>query len=213
MKKFEAVLFDVDGTLLDTRKFILAAFNHSLTFHGFPEVHWDILRSTIGLPLEDCYKVASGIDDVEKFIPVHRNFQADNLNLSQPFENAKETLERLTKAGIRIGAVTSRGSHTAGRTLELAELLDYFAALITSDDVENMKPHPEPSLKALGRLNVSPKKAIMVGDTEYDILAGKNAGTSTIAVSYGFGGKEIARHNPDFMVNDIRDILPIILLH
>lgn len=211
MKKFDAALFDLDGTLLNTQRFILSVFNHTLKHHGFPEVSWEVLRPNVGKPLEDCYQFVSGTKEVEKFIEVHKAFQKNNLHLSEPFEHALDTLRAFLAAGLHMAVVTSRGSLSVEGTLELANLREYFDVLITADDARHLKPHPEPVLKALALLRIEPEKAVMIGDTEFDILAGKSAGISTIGVTYGFGGDAITQREPDYLVSDIRHILPIIL--
>lgn len=214
MNRFDAVLFDLDGTLLNTQDFILQAFNHTLTTHKYPVVTWEMLRPTIGMPLEAMYQAISSIEEanhLEGLIETHRAFQEANLHLSGIFANVPETLERLSTAGIKMAIVTSRGSRTAGSTLEIAQIMQHFQVMITADDTQELKPHPGPILKALERLNVSPKRAMMVGDTEFDIIAGKRAGTATFGVTYGFSGPQIAVHKPDALVGDITDILPLIL--
>lgn len=211
MKLFDAILFDIDGTLLDTKDFILQGFNHTLSLYGEGPISWSQLRHVIGKPLVECYQAVSGSDDVEKFIPIHREFQEQNLHLSKPFPGAKETLEVLKRQGIIMGAVTTRGSRTASSTLELAELLPYLDVMITADDVQHCKPHPEALLKALEALCILPGRALMVGDTSADVFAGKNAGTATVGVSYGFHGDYIKESEPDFIIHHIQDILSIAL--
>jgi len=211
MKVFDAILFDIDGTLLDTQDFILQAFNHTLSLHGEGPVSWDQLRHVLGKPLVECYQAVSASEDVQKFLPAHREFQERNLHLSKPFPGAKETLEALKRHGIIMAAVTTRGSKTAGSALELAELLPYLKLMITADDVQHCKPHPEALLKALDALNILPSRAVMVGDTSADVFAGKNAGTATVGVSYGFHGDYIKESEPDFIIHHIQDILSIAL--
>jgi len=89
--------------------------------------------------------------------------------------------------------------------------MGYFDAIISGEDVEHPKPHPESLFKALQQLEVRPEKAVMIGDTEADILAGKNAKVRTIGVSYGFHGSHIAGSKPDFIIGDIANLIPILL--
>ena len=110
-----------------------------------------------------------------------------------------------------IAAVTTRSRRTSIKTLEMSCIIDYFDAIISGEDVNYPKPHPEPLFKALQQLEVGPEKAVMIGDTEADILAGKNAKVMTIGVSYGFHGSHIVGSKPDFIVEDIVDIIPILL--
>lgn len=97
------------------------------------------------------------------------------------------------------------------QTLRLADIFDLLDVIINADDVKNHKPHPEPIKKALRKLGALSESAVMVGDTDVDVLAGKNAGVVTIGVTYGFHGEKIRKSNPDFLIDDISEILKIVL--
>lgn len=140
----------------------------------------------------------------------HTTFQVNNLNLVIPFPNVAKTLSKLKKKNIKIGAITSRGSDTVAKTLHLAEIDTYIDSLITSSDVKKLKPHKEPVIKILKMLKVLPQHALLVGDTETDILTGKNAQVKTVGATYGFLGKDIAKFNPDFVIDDIEKLLEIL---
>ena len=213
MRKIIAALFDVDGTLLNTAEFVYQAFVHTFQTHGLPGRSTDEIAAVMGKPLEEMYRhfSASASEDVSEICETHRSFQAENLHLSVPFANTQETLRRLKDAGVKIAAVTTRSRRTSIKTLEMSCIIDYFDAIISGEDVNYPKPHPEPLFKALQQLEVEPEKAVMIGDTEADILAGKNAKVMTIGVSYGFHGSHIAGSKPDFIVEDIVDIIPILL--
>ena len=133
-------------------------------------------------------------------------------HLSTLFPNTKNTLDKIKETGIKTAAITTRSQRTSVHTLELAHIKDKIDVVISGEDGEKHKPHPEPLLRALRQLRVEPEKAVMVGDTDVDILAGKNARTKTIGVTYGFHGKRIIESNPDYVVDDISEIIPIILV-
>lgn len=211
MRRIEAILFDVDGTLLDTTEFIYQAYEHTFKYYGIPSPTRRELEATIGKPLEECYQLLSPNADTNQLCETHRTFQAENLSLCIPFPNTRSTLTELKKAGLKIAAVTTRSKRTSVDTLRVANLLNLIDAIISREDVENLKPHPEPLLKALEQLKIKPENSIMVGDTDIDIKAGKNAGTKTIGASYGFQGKKIIDSNPDYVVNNIAEIVPLIL--
>ncbi len=210
-KEFEAALFDIDGTILDTDQFVFQAFKHSLMVHRGREVNRDDISFVLSKPLEECYILLEPDYDSKKLAQTHRDFQRANLHLSIPFGNSSDVLRRLSEAGVKIAAVTTRGSDSLNKTLELAGILGYFDAVISADDVTNHKPHPEPVQKALEILMSSPQRAIMIGDSEVDVLAGKQAGTKTIGVTYGFHGEKVRESNPDYVVDDISEVLPLIL--
>ncbi|MBI2029933.1 HAD-IA family hydrolase [Candidatus Gottesmanbacteria bacterium] len=210
MKKFKAVLFDVDGTLLDTEEFIYKAFKYTLKKHNLPTITKTQVLKIVGQQLEKTYKILSNSDNVVEYCETHRSFQVKNLHLSKPFPNTIKALRKIKKAGLKIAAVTSRSKRTSQKTLELANIYEYFDLLISSEDVKNHKPHPEPLLKALNNLGIKSQNAVMVGDTKFDIEAGKNAKVKTIAAAYGFHKDRVKASSPDFIIRDIIDILPII---
>jgi len=211
MRKIDAALFDVDGTLLNTAEFVYQAFVYTFQAHGLTWRSIDEIAAVMGKPLEECYRPFSASKDISELCETHRSFQAENLHLSVPFPNTQETLKRLKDAGVKIAAVTTRSKRTSIITLEMGGIMGYFDVIISGEDVEQPKPHPEPLFKALQQLEVRPEKAVMIGDTEADILAGKKAKVMTIGVSYGFHGSHIAGSKPDFIVGDIADIIPILL--
>jgi pyrophosphatase PpaX len=211
MKNIKAVLFDIDGTLLDTTEYIYQAFENTFRFYRLPVPSREELSSQIGKSLQQCYEhfiTNISFDDLRE---THRSFQADNLHLSKPYANTIRTLEELKRRGFNIAAVTARGGSMLFKTLELAGIDKFFDVIVTADDVKKMKPDPEAFLKALEILGIDKKNAVIVGDTDSDILAGKSANIYTIGVTYGFHGERINDSNPDFVVNDISEITSIII--
>lgn len=210
MEDIQAILFDVDGTLLDTNEFIFQAFEHTITTQGFTSQTREQIRNVIGKNLEDCYTLLTGCTHPADLVEAHRAFQENNYHLSTPFQNTIETLTKLKESGFKIAVITTRFKRTSIQTLANAKILEFFDLVLSGDDVKNLKPHPESLEKALEFFDIAPQQAAMVGDTHVDVLAGKNAGTKTIGVTYGFGGEKIKEHNPDFVVEDIADILKVL---
>ena len=206
------VLFDIDGTLLDTREFILSAMEHALRTHGLPVLARAELASQVGRPLEVIYGemgVDAGLGAA--LVESHRSFQGENLHLAAAFPGASETLGTLARAGLTLGAVTSRSRRTSVRTMELAGLAPYFDVIVSAEDAAALKPDPAPLLFALGRLGESHEHAAMVGDTRHDIEAGKALGMFTVGATYGFGGEGIRESGPDVVIGDIRELPGLIL--
>jgi len=211
IREVEAVLFDVDGTLLDAREFIFQAYEHTLASHRYQPPERELIASLVGRPFEDCYRILAPGGDIAALIRDHRDFQVQHLHLAQPFPGARETLRRLKEARVKLAAVTTRSKLTSSRTLQLAGLTDYLDLLISGEDVEKVKPHPEPLLRALDHFKVSPQHACMVGDTAADILAGRNAGVKTVGVTYGFAGEGIRANQPDYVIDYLADVAAILL--
>jgi pyrophosphatase PpaX len=206
-----AVLFDVDGTLLDTTEFIYGGFDHTLAAHGHPPPERAAYSRVMGKSLELCYtELAPGGDPV-LMCETHRTWQAGNLHLALAYSDADRVLRALRDAGLRLAAITSRSARTSLRTLELAGLAVYLDLVLSAEDVTAIKPDPAPLLLALERLGVPPGAALMVGDTDADILAGRAAGVRTVGVTYGFHGRDIAVAGPDMTIDRLADLLPLVL--
>ncbi|MDP4011278.1 MAG: HAD-IA family hydrolase [Candidatus Roizmanbacteria bacterium] len=205
----KAILFDVDGTLLDTTEYIYKAFEYSLKKHHKP-LKREYIGTIMGKPLEECYRILTSIDDVSKLAQSHNDFQKQNPHLSVLFPNTLKVLRSLKKSNYHIAAVTTRKKNTAIETLQQSGLLPYLDFVVTIDDVVHPKPHPESIQRALDYFGVSPKEAIMVGDSPVDVMAGKNAGTKTIGVTYGFHGDRIVESDPDHVIDDIGEIIDLI---
>jgi pyrophosphatase PpaX len=205
----QAVLFDVDGTLLDTTEFIYQGFEHALRTHGYPARSRADFARVMGWTLSAGYlELAPGCDDA-LLCRTHRAFQTRNLHLARPYPDAAAVLGALRDAGLRLAAITTRSRYTSTDTLVLAGLAEYLDPVLSFEDVANIKPHPEPLLLALDRLGVPPESALMVGDTDADILAGRAAGVRTVGVTYGFHGSGVAAHTPDLVIDALLELLPI----
>ncbi len=203
------VLLDVDGTLLDTREFILAAFEHTAREHGFALPAREAVTAQIGMPLEQIYARMTG-RGVAALIETHRSFQENNLHLAATFPGAVEALAALRDAGLALAAVTSRSRRTSLVTLELAGLRPFFGAVVSAEDCATLKPDPAPLRMALDLLGRDAGGAAMVGDTPHDIEAGRALGMLTVAATYGFFGPAIADHAPDHLIATISE-LPAVL--
>ncbi len=211
------LLLDLDGTVLDTREFILSAMIHAMEEHQVagpsredlrayvdgsprPEVAW--LLSLVGLPIEEIYaRIAGG--DPARLVESHRAFQAQHLELVTAFPGAEETLASLRAAGVRIAAVTSRSKRTSVRSLEVAGLASLFEVVVSAEDTLALKPDPAPLRHALGLLGADTTGAAMAGDTAHDIVAGQALGIRTVGVTYGFGPEGVRAARPDALIDSI----------
>lgn len=206
LSDISVVLFDMDGTLLDTKEYIFRAFEYTLERHGVQGVSRADLEALQGQSLEECYQLlAPGYE----FLPLqasHREFQHDNMDLVKPFPNTLETLRALRRAGMRLGVVSTRAK-TAYDSLHQSGIFDLLDAVVTGDDAVAFKPHPEGILKALAAIGAGAEEAMMVGDTHADVMAGRNAETVAVGVTYGFTPRpamlELA---PDYVIDDIREV-------
>lgn len=205
------LLFDLDGTLIDTNDLIIESFLHTLN-HYYPEQYGreDVL-TFLGPPLYDTF-VKMDETRVDEMVTHYRGFNMTNHDrLVKEFDGVYETVKILHEKGLKLGIVTTKMRQTVVMGLKLTGLDQFFDVVVCLDDVTNAKPDPEPVQLALRQLGASPEEAIMVGDNYHDILAGKNAGTKTAAVSWTIKGVEyLQSFEPDYMLTHMEDILPLV---
>lgn len=209
MSEIRGVLLDVDGTLLDTREYIYLAVEHATRVHGFPTPTREHVGKAVGRMFDDFYEYVLGVKiDFSPIQKTHHEFQLAHPELSKAFPNVVETLRMLKLRGIKLGAVTNRRRKTAEPTLHAANLYELFDVSVCGDDIEFNKPDPRHLLSALESLHLPPEAAVMVGDTDIDIEAGRRAGTRTVRVTYGFEGEN--REKADFEIADFKELLSIV---
>ncbi|WP_027409910.1 pyrophosphatase PpaX [Anoxybacteroides tepidamans] len=209
--KIRTILFDLDGTLIDTNELIIQSFLHTLeTYYPGKYKREDVLPF-IGPPLYDTF---AALDETrtEEMIATYRAFNyAKHDELVKEYETVYETIEALYKNGFQLGVVTTKINATAIMGLKRTKLDPFFRCVVGLDDVKNAKPHPEPIFKALELLNSKPEETLMVGDNYHDILAGKQAGTKTAGVAWAIKGREyLEKYEPDFMLEKMSDLLTIL---
>ncbi|WP_186580892.1 pyrophosphatase PpaX [Aquibacillus kalidii] len=205
------ILFDLDGTLIDTNELIIASFSHTLEKHADRKYTREEILNFIGPPLKDSFL---SIDEsrVEEMIATYKEHNLSNhSDYVVAYPTVVETMKQLKKAGFQLGIVTTKIGATAKLGLEITGLENIFECLIALEDVKHAKPHPEPIIKALTELNAQPATTIMVGDNYHDIEAGKNAGTKTAGVAWTIKGREtLEAYQPDFMLEEMSDLLKIL---
>lgn len=209
MKK--AVLFDIDGTILDAWDFVIGAFKYTVEFHGLKKPAEKVLKSARGKPLLDFYQTAFPNLDPKILAKTHDDFQKDKFDRHKLFPKAKNLLKKLKKRGFLLAAVSNRTRVSLQLSLKIVGIDKYFDLVLSAEDVANPKPHKDHLLLALKHFQVSPKNAFMVGDTDHDIMAGKNAGVRTVGVTFGFWGKSIKETKPDYIIDDLTELEEILI--
>lgn len=204
------ILFDLDGTLIDTNELIIASFTHTIEKYSDRAYGREEILDFIGPPLRDSLKLIDP-DRVEEMVETYRKHNIDNHHAYvRAYDGVVDTIKQLNESGYRLGIVTTKMRHTVQMGLELTGLDGMFETIITLDDVANAKPHPEPVIKALQALDSKASEAIMVGDNTHDIEAGKNAGTQTAGVAWTVKGRDVLDQlKPDFMLNHMSELIEI----
>ncbi|OXM85020.1 pyrophosphatase PpaX [Paenibacillus rigui] len=208
----QTVLFDLDGTIIDTNELIIQSFLH--TFEGVtPEpVTREHIIPNMGRPLVEQMQYFTGRTEVEDLVQKYRAFNVGKHDdLVTEFPRVKETVAQLHAAGIKLGIVTSKVRLTSLMGLKLCGLSDYFQTIVSVDDVQKAKPDPEGIRKAMKELGSSPETTLMVGDSHYDIDAAHNAGVQSAGVAWSMKGIEYLKsYNPTYIIDDITELLPIV---
>jgi pyrophosphatase PpaX len=183
--RFRTVLFDLDGTLIDSGEMILASFRHAtwtVLAREIPDE--ELVAATGGATIHDQMR-AFDRDRVEELVEAYREHNEPLHDDLAAFDGVEELLARLVREGRRLGVVTSKRRKTVDLAFRVLPIGEFFDAIVTADQVERHKPDPEPVLVALERLGAEPEDAAFVGDSPFDVGAGKAAGVFTVAVSWG----------------------------
>ena len=188
-----AVIFDLDGTLVDTPAGIVDALGGAVVDLGWPRPSTEELRATIGRPMNEVLPELLGNDDPDLLvagIAAYRRLYEKNVLVRGEdlvFDGVVAGLTELRARGVAVAIATSKIQLTAAQTLDVAGLARFFDVVVCHDMVSRGKPYPDLALAAAGRLGVDPADCAMVGDTRYDIQVGVSAGMVPIGVSYGVG--------------------------
>ena len=226
MKDCKAILFDLDGTLIDTTELILYCFNHAWKTVCGQTHPPETFVATMGVPLKDAMgrllEITEGMQLaqigelrsaglVESLVREYRSCNAANHDrLGRPFPEMKRVLAALRDRGYVVGVVTSKSRQFAERGLRLCNLWEFIEVFISMDDTSRHKPHPEPLLLALERLQVAPQHAVYIGDSRYDMQAGRAAGLRTVAALWGpVPRSELELETPDLSAYRSGELLEI----
>lgn len=210
-KRIDTVLFDLDGTLINTNELIISSFMHVMDHYYPGEYSREDVLQFMGPPLVESFQ-ALNPEKTEEMVDFYRAYNVKvHDDLVTPFDGVDETVKALHDRGIKMAIVSTKRHDMVVRGLKLMNLDQYFDVVIGLDDVEHAKPHPEPLYKALKALGSTADQAIMVGDNHHDIEGGQNAGTRTAGVAWTSKGKaHLETYKPDFMLEEMSDLLKVI---
>ena len=206
--RFSVYLFDIDGTLLDSAADICGAIQSVLGQTDCKPVTSDFLRGYIGLHLLDLFSDIFPHYTAEQYDELVRQYRTTYLARGHTATKVYPGVaEALAVLGGRKSTATTKGTPTTRAVLEQFGLIHYFDHVQGTDGFP-CKPAPDVLLKSLAELGVGPEDCLMVGDAPADIEAGRRAGVKTCAVRYGYGNPaQLAKHEPDYWVNDLRELL------
>lgn len=211
----EAVFFDIDGTLVDSRATIMTCYADALrTLLGNPGLDpWIRVDPEELLPLRagEAFAMLAASHppaDADELAVVFQSFYS----MREPgwFDGAVEVLRALSERGTSLGVVSGKARQRVESHLAAAGVSCLFSIVITGDDVAAPKPDPEPVLAALERSGSTARWSVLVGDGEADILAARAAGVRSVGVAYGFHPAACRAAGPDFWIDSVVDLLEVL---
>lgn len=214
MPAIRTVLFDLDGTLIDSIDLILASYRHTLAAHGRPAVPDAEWMRGVGTPLRvQLNPWAESPEDLMALVATYRDYNlANHDQMIRAYPGIAELMHGIRSAGLRTGVVTSKNREGTRRGLRLFGLEEFMEVLVCADDVERPKPHPEPVERAVRLLGADPASTIFVGDSIHDLHSGRGAGVLTGAVLWGpFRREELEPAQPDFWLESPEDLKRLLL--
>lgn len=207
--RFETVLFDLDGTLIDSGDLILASFRHAteaVLGRTYPD---EVLMANVGGHGILAQMRLFDEDRADELVRVYREHNLASYHEVRAFDGIEHVLERLRDQGRPLGVVTVKSRPTVDVTFEVLPLRRYFGTIVTGDDTERHKPAPDPLLLALEQLGASASTAVYVGDSPFDVQAAKAAGMTAFAV--GWGGihprERLQAEEPDLLVDAPEELI------
>ncbi len=198
------ILFDLDGTLIDSTEAILESFHNSFNFYGVAHPKDEEIEALIGHPLDVMYREL-GVENEEKVWDFVRTYKEHYQKISTQktilLECAREAVEEASKFAT-LAVVTTKTGKYSRVLLEYFGLMEQFRVLIGREDVENPKPHAQPILKALEQLAIEDKDVWMIGDTKLDLISAKNAAVNSIGVLSGYDTRETLEGYTEIIFED-----------
>ena len=214
----EALIFDLDGTLVDTAPDLMAATNHVMKTLKRRPITMDEVRSFVGhgaraLIARGCEATGDTVDAraIESLYQEFVIYYAANIaEESKPYPGVIEFLDRARASGLAMGICTNKLESLSVRLVHALGLAPYFGAIVGPDTIGVAKPDPRPFQETLQRLGKTGAAAIMLGDSETDILTAQNVGVPVIAVSFGYSIQHVSHFKPDFVIDHYDKAWPIV---
>jgi len=211
------LIFDLDGTLVDTRPQTFNCVNYALAQINESPLSKGVISKSIGLTLEDTFRAIlplSKHEHIDQCVRLYRNYQRDFPDKAfmdvKLYPTVQETLSQLVASNFVLSIATSKPSSLANQILKLQKIDHFFSTIAGVDSVLNNKPAPDMIDLILSRLGRK-GEGMMVGDTVADVQSGKNAQVWTCAVEYGYTSKRLlAESQPDFFISSFHKILDIL---
>lgn len=207
------ILFDLDGTLIDSTEAILESFAVAFETHGKVIPSDEAIKAEIGYPLDVMFPTLGVVEEeVAAYVHAYKmHYREISCAKTILLPQAREAII-LAKEHATLGVVTTKTAKYSIELLEHMGVMEYFEVLIGREDVTHPKPHPEPILKALSKLDSNKTKYWMVGDTPMDLLAAKAANIESVAVTCGYADEASLREHTDNVYHSALEAVKFITL-
>ena len=208
------LIFDLDGTMIDTAPDLRHALNHALAHEDLPSIALDDMRAMVGLGSRRLIEI--GLDSlgrevkpdlVDRLSGIFLEHYADNIAAdSRPFDGSVGCVDQARSAGLQVGMCTNKLEYLARLLLTELSLLDRFDSLIGGDTVGVSKPEPQPLWEAIERAGGNRDRALMIGDSQTDVNAARAAGVPVVVVSFGYTATPPAELGGDLVIDHFADL-------
>lgn len=214
----KALIFDLDGTLVDTAPDLLHATNHALSLINRSAVSMGQLRTYVGYGAMNLIELGVNATgeavDRKTLLRLHAAFldyYADNIAVSSVvFDGLRELLDKAKSRGLKLGVCTNKVELLSLKLLSELGISDLFGSVVGGDTLPVMKPDPAPLIEAVRRLGVDPSTSLMFGDSVTDIRTAHNAGIPVIAVTFGYTDQHVSTFDPTHVIDHYDEAWPII---
>jgi 2-phosphoglycolate phosphatase len=195
LQDIRAVLFDLDGTLIDSAPDLGAAADKMRIDRGLPSLPYELYRPLAGAGARGMLKVAFDMTpEHQDFMAMREeffaNYEAAMTVRTYVFDGVHDLIQALQAQSLAWGVVTNKMARFTDPLVQAMPLFESAAAIVSGDTTPHPKPHPEPLFEAARRLRLAPEQCLYVGDDERDIVAGRAAGMPTVAATYGYLGEK-----------------------
>lgn len=209
--KIKTIIFDFDGTLIDSSKGIVESFNFALRKFNLPEQPAQKITPMIGFPVEQMFAMVT-----DENIPALKKAFRDKaiekvVEASVPLDGAEETIVSLFESGFKLGIATTKIRKHIDGVLSKFDWHKYFHSVIGGDEVKNVKPHPEPFETLLQRMNAEKESSVVVGDTINDLLGARALNMPTVAVRSPYGTTDdVLKLKPEYFIESISELTELL---
>lgn len=208
--RYSTILFDLDGTLIDTNELILASFEHTFDIHCPNKFTRDDVMPIMGEPLVDQMHFFDP-DQADEMVKTYRLYNTTvHDKFVEEFPHVLFCLERLHQNGIVMGVISNKRRAAVEQGLRRFGIDKWMKIIICAGEAQRNKPHPDMLILAMEQLKATPSETLMVGDSRFDILAAHRAKIDSVGVAWSLHVEDVKNHQPVYWIEDMQELLKIV---